>query len=830
MTAATTPDDRRDAASSGRRVAAYFGVPFLRAGLAPLIGAHAHGLLTSSIVDLIDFEPDVIVVNHEAAIRQWRAYCDAHHAYLVALRHGAANKYIGPDPEFGDADYFCGSEWDRGDLASHGVAPRRGFLLTGNPWLDEVFALPRRSADTRRPTFLLAPTWNAETSAAAVFDQRYLDALRDRFPGCRLIVKPHPIVLETSHPLARDLGHEAEFSRWLSTWRAMASGDPDVVLDEDATTLARRHYADADVLISDGSSLVLEFITLGRPVMLYVNDVPVEVWKTRLDPTAPAFSMRGVGAQFSDLPGFQAALSSLIADHEARHAAAQRGVCDLMFGRFGDAGSGARVRDAVAALPRLRLRLPCAGPGGFPALRRRVTGLVRNAVLELGPRGVSAIGADRCCTIAGALADNSEVGSAAELLGESPARRDLVLTVVAKEPVLENGYWALADEAVVEVTRSGLRDGARATALFWLTVKPTGVEDPRPLPVRVDAGEPDFDHTWECPRGTAAATLVAVPLHEGSTRVTVRPAGGPAVHAAGPSASRVAYCCCEPAGFSSIAALPQHEWDRLLPVLVAAERHEAASLMRLLPSREQPRFLDQLGADVVAEAPHPGWDLDLALTVLGGWLSRRLRAEGIRRVAFHGAGSHSTRLRAVWDAYDGPEVAVLMETGAPRRTEIEGTPVIALDALHRVDVDAVVLSSRWYESEMLAACGERAPGLPVFPLWHHVPDDPGESRHVLDVLLMRRIVPALVRRVAVTGKKRVRLSGPDSLLRLALPVWMAHGADVTARSWSRIAQVAPAPPTAGEPDREVAEVYCAPRNCRPFDVGDSDVWLRWPAA
>src|SRR5262245_2524955 len=152
--------------ASSRRVAAYATMPFQLRGLRPVAGYFEHWGIAQSPAELEQFAPDVVLANDAGAFPELREYCDRHHAWLVGLRHGAANKYIGPDPEFALTDFICGSDWDREDFARHRLSPLRRFFNTGNPWVDDIFRIPARALNRHAPTILFAPTYNAETSSA----------------------------------------------------------------------------------------------------------------------------------------------------------------------------------------------------------------------------------------------------------------------------------------------------------------------------------------------------------------------------------------------------------------------------------------------------------------------------------------------------------------------------------------------------------------------------------------------------------------------------------------------------------------------------------------
>src|SRR5438552_1376333 len=81
-------------------------------GVQPIAERLGSWFVTRSAHDIELRRPDIVLVNNADAIPALRAACDRSASWLVGLRHGVANKYIGPDPEYGLVDYFCGSEWD----------------------------------------------------------------------------------------------------------------------------------------------------------------------------------------------------------------------------------------------------------------------------------------------------------------------------------------------------------------------------------------------------------------------------------------------------------------------------------------------------------------------------------------------------------------------------------------------------------------------------------------------------------------------------------------------------------------------------------------------
>lgn len=333
-----------------RRVAALLSHPFQLRGLARILGAFPGAVAVYDLAAIEAYRPDVVLVNEDALIRPLRDYCDAHQATLIGLRHGTANKYIGPGREYAHVDWLCASDWDVEDFTSHGIRPRNGFWLTGNPWVDDVFALPARPVRRQAPHILFAPTYNPETSAAAVLATSLLPIVRRVFPASPITIKPHPVSLHPDSSWARDLGYADVFRAWNDAYREAARQDRLVRFIDAPDLPVSACYADADILVSDGSSLIFDFMVLDRPILLFSSDQRVKVWEDQWDPAAMANRMRDVGVEFGTTPEFEAALASVVERHLAVHSAVQRTYVERLFGRFRDGQSWQRVATRIAAL------------------------------------------------------------------------------------------------------------------------------------------------------------------------------------------------------------------------------------------------------------------------------------------------------------------------------------------------------------------------------------------------------------------------------------------------------------------------------------------------
>lgn len=330
-----------------RRVACFAAMPFHTRALEPIADGFEDSLVSDDLAEIQAWNPDVIVVADAPPIPDLRAYCDTRNAILIGLQHGAANRYMAPEREYALCDYFCGSDWDIARFTGKGVAPRKGVLRTGNPWVDEVFTVPKRSLNRENPTILFAPTYNPEISAAGFFEGRLIDLIRSVYPESRVIIKPHPAILQYDHPYVAQ--YRPLFEKWVSEWRRTASEVQGIEFADDHESPISRFFPDADILISDSSSLIFEFMALDRPILLYASGREIGIWER--DPDAPGNSWRDIGVEFSTEEQFVSALRDAFETHAAARSAIQRHRTEELHGEFQDGKSHLRVIEAIKDLP-----------------------------------------------------------------------------------------------------------------------------------------------------------------------------------------------------------------------------------------------------------------------------------------------------------------------------------------------------------------------------------------------------------------------------------------------------------------------------------------------
>ena len=325
------------------RIGFYAGLPFHRPILAPIRAAiHEHQtMLTSDRRGLVSFNPAVLVMADAVDLEWFRVHLPQ--AWLGSVRHGMIGKRaVARLPARDRARRFdfvaVGDRFSAARYARANAQPSE-YWHTGYPQLDPLFRSdkpPDFQLDLSRPTVLYAPTWNLGLSSAPMLGRRLVDLVRESSgsKGPNLIIKPHPMIA-LRHPSW--IGWWAEMERRYTRVRLVAEDDADVT----AAMLA------ADVLISDASSVIFEFLALDRPIILLTN--PRHRSDPAYDPEDIVWRWREVGEELNDIDSVPAAVASALAD-PSRNSGVRAAYADELFGDFRDGRNHVRVATMLSEL------------------------------------------------------------------------------------------------------------------------------------------------------------------------------------------------------------------------------------------------------------------------------------------------------------------------------------------------------------------------------------------------------------------------------------------------------------------------------------------------
>lgn len=322
------------------RVGFFLRYPFhesiFRSTLAALRSRH-HCLATGDTHELTRFRPHVVVAAEDITYLHLRAHLPR--SIFVHTRHGLASKGV-PERSFRAADYVCvTSEYVRYDFLRRGVRPRRGYWVVGYVQMDNLFTAERPSViPPGKRVVLYAPTWHNGLSSLPLLGDRVVDLLGGRRTDTFLVIKPHPLVQQGARP---------SLAPWMETLRRVCRHRDDVLLLEQRGADVMPWLNVADVLVSDASSVQLEYLALNRPIVL-INH-PDRHASPHYDPTGYEWAWRDMGDAVDDIETLPRVIDTALSDR--RHGEAQRArYRERLFGSNVDAHSGERLASHIDRL------------------------------------------------------------------------------------------------------------------------------------------------------------------------------------------------------------------------------------------------------------------------------------------------------------------------------------------------------------------------------------------------------------------------------------------------------------------------------------------------
>lgn len=169
---------------------------------------------------------------------------------------------------------------------------------------------------------LFAPTYNPELSAIPSVTE-----------GIRQVANADTTLLIKLHNMTE--------TKWKDMYRTLAASEPNIHYLDDADYSGMMHAA--DLMISDVSSIAIEFLLLDKPLVLFNNPRMQEF--PLYQPLDIEYQTRNAGVQVDSLDGLLSAVKSELANPHRRSEVRQRYAQSLDHGR--DGGSARRAAMAV---------------------------------------------------------------------------------------------------------------------------------------------------------------------------------------------------------------------------------------------------------------------------------------------------------------------------------------------------------------------------------------------------------------------------------------------------------------------------------------------------
>ena len=337
----TEKSGRRNIAGNpnGKRVGLYVHAKHHYPLLKPLFDAFAENHwphLSTDVRDLADFGPQVTIVC-DAPLERLKAL--APETTTVNIRHGLAGRNFAKRTSR-HADYNCvSSNMARDGIVATGALPEDRIWVTGFAGNDPVFGghplpLSAAAADGRK-TVLYAPTHHRAFTSAAMLGERVASLIGGAREDLDLVIKPHPRTCEFR-------------PGWMAAWERLAARDEHVHLVKDPAADIAPLLMAADVLVSDASGVIFQYLALDRPIVLIANPQHARD-KEHFDAGAIEWRWRDVGEEVTNVADLAAAVGRALAD-PGKRAGKRAEYRKLLFDDLTDGGAVGRIVEEVGGL------------------------------------------------------------------------------------------------------------------------------------------------------------------------------------------------------------------------------------------------------------------------------------------------------------------------------------------------------------------------------------------------------------------------------------------------------------------------------------------------
>jgi CDP-Glycerol:Poly(glycerophosphate) glycerophosphotransferase len=310
--------------------------------------------------------PSVRVVLHPTTANKVFEIMRLRGLLQVFIGHGDSDKVssFNPYSKVFDEIWVSGPAGiDRYSALGEGFRPEQ-FVTVGRPQLAEIATVAAdgtSDVSLPRPTVLYAPTWEgfleqSNYSSLATMGVPMITAMLGMPNPPRILFKPHP---SSGHRRADMREAQDEIGRLL----AAAGGDHQVFRDGTVSLYAA--FNSADVMITDISSVLTDFLASHKPyVVTNPRDEPVAEFLAAF-PSSAAGSIIDPDLTSQRGPDFADAIGhALGGDADGRPA--RIALADYLLGPISDDPVRSFVNEVSSAVDRAKLRYPAARTVPFP--------------------------------------------------------------------------------------------------------------------------------------------------------------------------------------------------------------------------------------------------------------------------------------------------------------------------------------------------------------------------------------------------------------------------------------------------------------------------------
>ncbi|NQW00520.1 MAG: CDP-glycerol glycerophosphotransferase family protein [Rhodospirillales bacterium] len=312
-----------------------FHFPLLRPLFDALLPDH-WPLITGDGRELIEFDPDVVVVcDGQAEVLR----TSLPKAIYVQTRNSLASKnYLANLPKPGDFICMPSPGFSKQFSEKTGVKTER-LWVTGYIGNDALFRKQSSPLPFDLPldkkVVLYAPTATPSMTTVHMLAENIGTLILGERRDICLLIKPHPDFCEQSSALR-------------TAWKNLAETNENIFLLDDPEADLTAAMLASDVLVSDASGVIFQYLILDRPIVLLANP---EKSKDPLyfDADGPERSWRDLGFDITDVDKLAAAVLQSLANPNP-HGDRRAYYRDLLYGNLTDGDAAQRIVQKISEI------------------------------------------------------------------------------------------------------------------------------------------------------------------------------------------------------------------------------------------------------------------------------------------------------------------------------------------------------------------------------------------------------------------------------------------------------------------------------------------------
>ncbi len=287
-----------------------------------------HCLMTADLLTLREFEPEVVFVANSQAtpIREFLP-----NACFIYTRHGLISKNFVFQAVKGCDFVMVPGPDQKQEFVQRGSLPEERVWITGYSQMDPLFRGETGplgyEIDKTKKTVLYAPTFTPGLSSIPAMSS-YLEANPECFDDLNVIMKLHPMAPEIYPREWRALKHLCHTKENMHFAEA---GSDNIV----------NYLAVADVLVSDLSSVVFQFLAVDRPIITFNH--PERRNSPQYDAEGLEWRWRDMGIEIDRMQDLRPEINEALKDPSSKQEIRKK-YKELLFGDVVDGRTGERVK------------------------------------------------------------------------------------------------------------------------------------------------------------------------------------------------------------------------------------------------------------------------------------------------------------------------------------------------------------------------------------------------------------------------------------------------------------------------------------------------------